>query len=462
MPRARTEALPSARRGAARARPLTLALAGILIVVPWPFGSVVAWAWAGLALATALLLGLSVIAAPAPDRQGSPALRLATLCYAGVILWAAFQASPLAPASWHHPAWAASGLPEAEGSISVDRERTRAAILRLLAYGGIFALAFRVSAERSEAYALIRAAALAALPVAVYALVLQQAGIEQVLWLEKRQHEGVATGPFINRNNLATYLNLALLCWLVLLTRGRARREIGLPWRARLVALVEASDLRPVWGLVAAAVVLTASLATASRGGLLSLALTGLVGLLLATLQRRREPMMVVVLLAAGVLAGLYITDAGSRALERLAGLEGDARFSAWAATLQAIADRPWLGTGLGTYEPAFRPYRPPEVPTAFDHAHNDFLELALELGLPAAILLALALLIPTALCLAGLFRTGYRPTAPMVGVLATVLVLAHSLVDFGLHIPAIAATYAALLGIGTGRALAPLRPAPP
>ena len=238
-----------------------------------------------------------------------------------------------------------------EGSISVDRERTRAAILQLLAYAAIFGLARRLSRDRQQAYALIRAIGQAGLLVAVYALVLEQAGIEKVLWLDKTQHLGVATGSFINRNNLATYANLALLCWLALLIRAQRRAE-----PARLLAgLVRAPCRAPrprpaLAACCSAAVVLTASLATGSRGGLLSLALAGVVGLVLAILQHRRRPATVVALVLAGGLAGLYVGSVGNQALERLAGLEGDARSFAWTATVQAIAARPWLGTGLGTY----------------------------------------------------------------------------------------------------------------
>jgi hypothetical protein len=102
--------------------------------------------------------------------------------------------------------------------------------------------------------------ALAGLLAAVYALALQQAGIEKVLWLDKTQHRGVATGCFINRNNLAAYANLALLCWLALLIRGQRQGAAAPTWRARFVGLVENPDLRQLWRLAAAAVVLTHSL----------------------------------------------------------------------------------------------------------------------------------------------------------------------------------------------------------
>jgi hypothetical protein len=105
-------------------------LAALLLLVPWLFGSVVVWPWAALVLAAGLL---TLAGMGLPAGTSFRALRLAALCYAAVILWAAFQASTLAPSGWHHPAWSAAGLP-VEGSISVDRERTRAAILQLLTH----------------------------------------------------------------------------------------------------------------------------------------------------------------------------------------------------------------------------------------------------------------------------------------------------------------------------------------
>ncbi len=77
--------------------------------------------------------------------------------------------------------------------------------------------------------------------------------------------------------------------------------------------------------------------------------------------------------------------------------LERDLRPRIWAAAWQAFHDAPWLGHGFGreVLAPLFEPLAPPGHPR-LQHAHNMFIDTALELGVAglaalAALLLALA-----------------------------------------------------------------------
>src|SRR5439155_648204 len=55
------------------------------------------------------------------------------------------------------------------------------------------------------------------------------------------------------------------------------------------------------------------------------------------------------------------------------------------------VRDHPLLGTGLGSWLPAFRPYQAPPVEGGiWDHAHNDYLELAAETGVAGMVLVLL------------------------------------------------------------------------
>src|SRR3546814_14825252 len=51
-------------------------------------------------------------------------------------------------------------------------------------------------------------------------------------------------------------------------------------------------------------------------------------------------------------------------------------------------------GAGFGGFDPIFRLHEPFRLlkPTYFNHAHNDFLEVVLDGGLPAALLLLVAI----------------------------------------------------------------------
>jgi O-antigen ligase len=97
---------------------------------------------------------------------------------------------------------------------------------------------------------------------------------------------------------------------------------------------------------------------------------------------------------------------------------------------LQGISQRPWLGTGYGTFDEAFRLLRDERVHGLWDKAHDTYLENALELGVPAAALLVLG---AGALLLRVLIGVRVRQKDaiyPAIGVGATVLVAGHSLVD--------------------------------
>src|SRR5207244_3652297 len=123
------------------------------------------------------------------------------------------------------------------------------------------------------------------------------------------------------------------------------------------------------------------------------------------------------------------------------------------------VRDHPLLGTGLGSWLHAFRPYvEPPIEGGIWDHAHDDYLELAAETGIAgAAVVLAFAVTVALAIRrrrdgseassepeVPGDFRRGdwlraLGDTSELRWGLAggLVAILVHSAVDFGLHMPA-------------------------
>lgn len=146
---------------------------------------------------------------------------------------------------------------------------------------------------------------------------------------------------------------------------------------------------------------------------------------------------------AARFEAGRLLADDATRALMR---------HTTWQA---ALAWWPW-GSGPGTYANLYAVWQPPELGRyLIDMAHNDYLQLLMELGL-AAVLLAAALMWLVAQRLRQGFATpaqadrGGRDMpalqkAAALGLLATAL---HAWVDYPFHIPANAMMACFLLGI--------------
>ena len=258
-----------------------------------------------------------------------------------------------------------------------------------------------------------------------------------------QSNPGWLNGFQANRNAQADVLLIGMVAATALLATLRdSGRHV--PWFAAATLV----------GLMALGVVLTGS---RMGMGLLCLALP-VCGILWFGLQRR-------VLVAAGILLPIAAAGAwllrGSTTLGRSMGRfaqEGDFRSELWADGLQAIAlYLPW-GAGMGSASPILVALERLEVLDVSrpNRVHNDYLELLIEGGLPALLLLASIL---TLLGLAAVQRLRRGNTASRREVLAATAILAivglHSLVDYPLrsmalaHLAALAAGM--ILANGTG-----------
>lgn len=120
--------------------------------------------------------------------------------------------------------------------------------------------------------------------------------------------------------------------------------------------------------------------------------------------------------------------------------------FKAYPYMINAIMDQPFSGFGLGTFDEVYQTYRGPDVTTYFDRAHSDYLEIALTAGIPAAVILIIACMLPIFM-LSGALKYGaqYRSFIAL-GISVTLQLGLHSLVDFSLQMPAVSYTWLAVL----------------
>jgi O-antigen ligase len=213
---------------------------------------------------------------------------------------------------------------------------------------------------------------------------------------------------------------------------------------------------------VALFLVATALLSTHSRGGFIAAA-AGLLALaavraLAPGSGRRRSAAW---LAGVALLALVAVAISGGPTLDRLLGtdINGEERRAVWKLTLQAIAQHPLTGTGLGTFWMEFPVYRTAAMPNYYNKAHNDYLENLLDLGIPAALCLFTAAFWLAFLCLRGARRRRRDAALPGLGFAASALVGVHSLTDFSLQIPAVTTVYLFLLGTGVAQSRSPRAP---
>lgn len=438
------------------------AMLALVALAPLTLGAVAPWAWATLAFLSGLVL--LAVAAPTVQDYGAPAfywrdIRVPAMLFLFTLAWGFFQLSPF-PIAWQHPIWDVTRdvLGQVRGSISLNPSEGLQIMVRWLMYAAIFLVAYVWGRDAKASMRALNILVIVGTVFALYGLITVFAGSDYALWVQKPLYKTDVTGPFINRNNFASYTGALLCIAFGLLIRrimhdaaSSSAREF---WRQLLGLLFGRA-----WYLTAAVIILfVALLLTHSRAGLASFAV-GFVALLalmrVAGVLRGKMFFWGVGLMACVLLALFLMTGEG--VFVRMVGEGEVARPELYALQLNALMDRPWLGEGLGSFPQVFHIYHTEDIPLYFftERGHSVYLENLMELGLIAgpALFLAVGLLIWRTASSAAL-DTRHR-TIPVVTTAAMIVLCTHSLVDFPLQIPAITMMFMWLLGLGMAQSRA-------
>jgi O-antigen ligase len=214
-----------------------------------------------------------------------------------------------------------------------------------------------------------------------------------------------AYGTFEQPNPFGGYMNLVAL-----LAAGSA---LGLlvSWRERRKGTASAGHLTPFapWLIFTAVCAVAASLSVAlswSRGAWLGF-MAGALALALFSTRRIKLGLIILLVAAALVGGGLLIGASAGFApaqalLDRLVGFGGEftlgdvrgvdindenyavvERLAHWQAAVGMARDDLWTGAGFGNYEVAYADYALINFTDALGHAHNYYLNLLAEVGVP-------------------------------------------------------------------------------
>jgi O-antigen ligase len=163
--------------------------------------------------------------------------------------------------------------------------------------------------------------------------------------------------------------------------------------------------------------------------------------------ELRRAPRWAFVLLIAAILGTVVIFVLISIAADRAVSINRafamepgqDMRSRGLPTVLAMIAAYFPAGTGFGSFDHMFRMHEPVELlkRTYFNHAHNDFIEIVLDGGLPGLLLLFTALAW-WAFASIRVWRTGATAgyTLPKLGSAMLLLVLVASVFDYPARTP--------------------------
>jgi len=339
-----------------------------------------------------------------------------------------------------------------------DLESARDALLLSI---GFFLLAFLTVAlvrSRRRALQLLYTLVLAGLIQAIYGSLMMLSGMEWGFLEPKEYGRGLATGTFINRNHYANLLVLSLSAGFGLLL-AQMNLVGAHNMRQRLRSFLQAAlgpkaRLRIYMVITVIALVLTRS----RMGNASFFAALTIVGLF--AWWRLRLPSRPLVVLVVSVLV-IDVLVVGTwfgveQVIDRIQQtvqvqdeewvVQDGNRIDADRESLEIISKRPIVGWGGGSFYTVYPAWRGFDQ-MFMDHAHNDYLEFAVEYGLVGLGFLGAFVLLCFLRASRGL-RDRDRPSTfgiSFASAMAIVAMMIHASVDFNLQIPANAAWFVVL-----------------
>ncbi|HUL96894.1 MAG TPA: O-antigen ligase family protein [Usitatibacter sp.] len=343
--------------------------------------------------------------------------------------------------------------PPAWHSVSLHARATEYAWLAMLPPLAVFGMVQAMGRRQLRRLVVIFVAV--ALLEAVLGLMQLGAAPGSPLTLGNRFGGGAATGTYVNKNHFAALMAMALPMLIALWAgevvpardaNGEILREHPRHRDAKLARRLVLS--------VFVVVLVVALLFTRSRAGigsgLMAFALASLTLVWNAGSRQARAVFAVVGIAALGLAAYVGLTPVLERFSPEELTVSYEGRLRIAAAAVRAALDFLPLGSGLGTFADAFPLYQGTSLPGFVDHAHDDYAEAFLELGVAGIAAIAL---------LAAAYVMRWRELLRMppsrglgslqvcagLGMLALIV---HAGFDFNFHIPANALYFAFLAGV--------------
>jgi len=282
--------------------------------------------------------------------------------------------------------------------------------------------------------------------LASFALIQGISSNGKLYWIRQPRMGGWIYGPYVNHNHYAGLMEMLVPIPLVLsLTR------------------LASSKTRAVAAAVAAVMVGTIFL-SGSRGGMFAIVaeLVILAVLIIKQKQGLRTAIGIGVFLA--IVVGLLVWVGGAELSRRIATagpshseISSDIRHYINRDGLKMFLKRPVLGWGLGTFPVVYPQFRTFYTNFFVNEAHNDYLQLLVEMGLLGfgTMLWFLMMLYARAIKKIGHWTREISGAATLACVLGLSGILVHSAVDFNLQIPANAALFYVLCTIAASEPFA-------
>jgi O-antigen ligase len=421
-------------------------LTATLLVVCVAFGGRSAGTPLSEALMRMLAVGLLLWLAFAPRRAADSKLIIASvLLILATLVAGALQLLPLPEGLWSSLSGgpiAADLLRASVGEVgwrplTLNIDNTRETLLTLLPPFALFLAVIEMDANDRRRLAFL-VLILAALSVVVGLL---QFASRTGMYPYDTTHEGYSVGLFSNRNHQADLTLIAALLAAAFFA-GRKGGQAGAAGTLVAVALL--------------AVIALNLAAAASRTGIMLAIPAFLLGGWIAFGKQARSKWTLVAaaaLVVIAVTAVMMRPDLFAHVSDRFASTTDDTRFEAWPEVWKVIKLYLPLGSGLGTFVPVHQSIENLDMVSDryLNHAHNDYLEILLEMGVVGVLLVAwFFVLLAWALkdnLLAPAVTERYRALS-LAAAGGIAILLAHSVVDYSLRTSTLMAVFALFFAI--------------
>jgi O-antigen ligase len=257
------------------------------------------------------------------------------------------------------------------------------------------------------------------------------------------KHTDRAIGTFTYSNFLANYLALCLCLGIGVLVselkrnNGKGKNTLKQTLRAWAEILLSSKIVLRISLII----IIVALILTRSRMGNSAFFIALMVVSFLALFVYNNKPKAFKLLIVSFFIIDLIIIGAifdVEKVKQRISetSIASETRDEVVRDSIPLILDKPLLGSGGGTFYTAFPAYQSEPYSGYYDNAHNDYIQFAVELGIPATAALGLLVLYCLWLCVATMRK---RKTALFQGVafgcaIAIIDMLLHSSVDYSLQ----------------------------
>ncbi|PZA12861.1 O-antigen ligase domain-containing protein [Rhodopseudomonas palustris] len=310
---------------------------------------------------------------------------------------------------------------------------------------------FWIGTSRGNSETLFKVARYSILLYALYGLLARAFTPGFILWQQKTAYQADLTATFINHNTAAALFGAGVILWIC--SVQHELKSLG-PLSLRLLMLSpsnEAVGIQIATRAAAGLLCFFALLATGSRAGLACAVLGLFAAIVQLVAGQYRLRLAHGLLLAAVGLIVIALWLAQSQSV-MTRGMFDEGRWTAYKYALRAIVESPMLGIGAGAFADVFPALRGSDMSMwgVWDYAHSTLVEIAVEMGLPIALLVWVSAVCSLAIvALAGKRSTGQSRTflCAISGIM--VMTYLHSLIDFPLQVPGYSIPFDILVGCG-------------